>query len=154
MVLILLLIFHFSCLFPDFSGQFQLLLLLYSFKSFSHQSKMMVFHGSLSDSKSPQVSRILLHILANLNNVVIWMVSTCSLIFKFSSPFIILLVTVPSAPITFGITISFLFDSFFCFLARFRYFYFFLLSFSFTLRSIRMAKSTIWQVLFFCWPSG
>ena len=35
----------------------------------------MVFHWSLSDSKSPQVSRILLSILAILNNVLVWMVS-------------------------------------------------------------------------------
>ena len=33
----------------------------------------MVFHWSLSDSKSPQVSRTLIRILANLNNDVIWM---------------------------------------------------------------------------------
>ena len=36
----------------------------------------MVFHWSLSDSKSPQVSRTLLSILAVLNNAVVWMVST------------------------------------------------------------------------------
>ena len=34
---------------------------------------MMVFHWSLSDSMSPQVSRTLLSIL---NNAVVWMVST------------------------------------------------------------------------------
>ena len=38
----------------------------------------MVFHWSLSDSKSPQVSRTLHSILAVLNNVVVWMVSTRS----------------------------------------------------------------------------
>ena len=36
----------------------------------------MVFHWSLSDSKSPLVSRTLLTILAVLNNAVVWMVST------------------------------------------------------------------------------
>ena len=36
----------------------------------------MIFHWSLSDSKSPQVSRTFLCILAVLNNVIIWMVST------------------------------------------------------------------------------
>ena len=36
----------------------------------------MVFHWSLSDSKSPQVSRTLLSILAVLNNAVVWIVST------------------------------------------------------------------------------
>ena len=47
----------------------------------------MVFHWSLSDSKSPQFSRTLPGILADLNNVVVWMVSTGPLIFKSSSPF-------------------------------------------------------------------
>ena len=36
----------------------------------------MVFHLSLSDSKSPQVSRILLSILAVFIYAVVWMVST------------------------------------------------------------------------------
>ena len=36
----------------------------------------MVFHRSLSDSKSPQVSRTLLRILAVLNNAVVWTVSS------------------------------------------------------------------------------
>ena len=65
----------------------------------------MVFYWSLSDSKTPQVFRTLLSILAVLNNTVVWMVSTrpptsksCSL---FSNPF----VTVPNAPITIGIII-------------------------------------------------
>ena len=47
----------------------------------------MVFHWGLSDSKSPQVSRTFLSILADLNNVVVWLVSTRPLISKFSSPF-------------------------------------------------------------------
>ena len=37
----------------------------------------MVFHWSLSDSKSPQVSRTRLRILAVLSNAVVWIVSTC-----------------------------------------------------------------------------
>ena len=36
----------------------------------------MVFHWSLSDSKSSQVCRTLLSILAVINNFVVWMVST------------------------------------------------------------------------------
>ena len=36
----------------------------------------MAFHWSLSDSKSPQVTRTLLNILVIFNNAVIWMVST------------------------------------------------------------------------------
>ena len=75
----------------------------------------MVFHWSLSDSKSPQVSRTLLSILAVLNNVVVWMVSTQLLISESSSPFNNPLVTVPKAPITIGIIVTFMFHSFFQF---------------------------------------
>ena len=46
----------------------------------------MVFHRSLSDSKSPQVSRTLLCILAVLNNAVVWMVSTRPRTSKSSGP--------------------------------------------------------------------
>ena len=67
----------------------------------------MVFHWSLSDSKSPQVSRTLLSILAGLNNAVVWMVSARPAISKSSSPFINTLVTVPRAPITIGINATF-----------------------------------------------
>ena len=48
-----------------------LLLLLYSFGSFSRQHKLMIFHRSLRDSKSPQFSRTLLSILADHNNAVV-----------------------------------------------------------------------------------
>ena len=58
----------------------------------------MVFLWSLSDSKSPQVSRILLRILAVLSNAVIWIVSTRPPTSKLSRP----LVIVPKAPITVG----------------------------------------------------
>ena len=61
-------------------------LLFWSFESSSHQRKLMVFRWSLSDSKSPQVSRTLLSILAGLNIVVVWMVSTRPLIIKSSFP--------------------------------------------------------------------
>ena len=47
----------------------------------------MVFHWILSDSNSPKVSRTLLGILADLINTVVWVVSTCPLITKSSSPF-------------------------------------------------------------------
>ena len=67
----------------------------------------MVFHWSLSDSKSPQVSRTLLSILAVLNNAVIWMVSTRQPTDKSSSPFINPLVTVPKAPITIAKSINY-----------------------------------------------
>ena len=68
----------------------------------------MVFHWSLSDNKSLQVTRTLLSILTELNNAGVWMVSTCLLISKSSS----CLVTVPSASITIGITVTFKFHSF------------------------------------------
>ena len=63
----------------------------------------MVFHWSLSDSISPQVSRTLHSILAVLNNVVDWMVSTCPHTSKSSSLFNNSLVTVSRAPIMIGI---------------------------------------------------
>ena len=111
----------------------------------------MVFHWSLSDSKSPQVSRTLLSILVVLNNAVVWMVSTCPPTSKSSSPFSNPLVIVPNAPITIGIIVTCMFHSFFNSLARSRYLSFFSHSFSFILWSAGTAKSTILQVLFFWW---
>ena len=95
--------------------------LFYSFDSFSHQRLLMVFHWSLRDSKFPQVSRTLLSILDDLNNVVVRMVFTHPLIFTSSSPSIDPLVTVPRAPLTIGITVTFMFNSFFSSLARSTY---------------------------------
>ena len=74
----------------------------------------MVFHWSLSDSKSPQVSRTL-RIQAVLNNAVVWIVSTHPPTSKSSSPFSNPLVTVPNAPITIGIIVTCMFHSFFQF---------------------------------------
>ena len=85
----------------------------------------MVFHRSLSDSKSPQVSRTRLRILAVLNNAVVWIVSTRPPISKSSKPFNNPLVTVPNAPITIGTIVTFMFHSFFISLARSRYLTFF-----------------------------
>ena len=107
----------------------------------------MVFHWSLSDSKSPQVSRAVLSIQANLNNAVVWMVSTHALISNPLSPITNPLVTVLSAPITIGITVTFIFHSFFSSQARSRYITLFSLSCTFTLWSARKAKSTIWILL-------
>ena len=72
----------------------------------------MVFHWILSDSMSSQVSRTLLSILAILNNVVVWMVSTRPLISKSSSPFNNPLVTVWKEPITIGMIVTFMSHSF------------------------------------------
>ena len=75
----------------------------------------MVFHWSLSDSKSPQVSRTLLSILAVLNNVVVWMVSAPPPTSKSSSLLNNPLVTVPNATITIGIIVTCMFHRFFQF---------------------------------------
>ena len=99
----------------------------------------MVLHCSLSDRKSPQVSRTLLSILAVLNNVVVWMVSTRPKTSNSSSPFSNPLVTVPKALITIGIIVTFMFHSFFNYLARSRYLSFFSHSFNFQ--------------LYFCFPT-
>ena len=108
----------------------------------------MVFHWSLRDSKSPQVSRTLLSILAVLNNAVVWMVSTHPPTSKSSSPFSNPFVTIPNAPITIGIIVTCMFHRFFNSLTRSKYLSFFSHSFSFILWSAGTAKSTILQVLF------
>ena len=95
----------------------------------------MVFHWSLGDRNYPQVSKTLINILAHLNNAVVWMVSTRSLIFKSSSPSTNPLVTMSSVPITNGIIVTFKFHSFFSSLARSWYSSLFSLSVSFTLFS-------------------
>ena len=109
----------------------------------------MVFHWSLSDSKSLQVSRNHLSILAVLNNAVVWMISTCPPASKFSTLLNNLFITVPKAPITNGTFVAFIFHSFFNSLARSWYLSFFSHSFSFILQSARKEKSTILQILFF-----
>ena len=105
----------------------------------------MVFHWSLSDSKSPQVSRTRLRILT----VLIWIVSTRSPTSKSSRPFNNPLVIVPKAPITLGTIVTIMFHSFFNSLARSRYLSFFSHPFRFILWSAGTAKSTIFQILFF-----
>ena len=109
----------------------------------------MVLHLSLSNSESPQVSRTLLGILADLNNAVLGFHSFFSLCTN-------CLVAVPRAPITVGIIVTFMFHIFFSSLARSRYLSLFPHSFSFSLRSAKTAKPPIWQFLFFvfcCWLS-
>ena len=109
----------------------------------------MVSQWNSSDSKSPQVSRTLLSLLADLNNAVVWIVSIHPPISKSSCPGTNPLVTVPNTPITIGIIVTFMFHSFFNSLARSRYLSFFSLSFNFTLWSAGTTKSTICQVLSF-----
>ena len=105
----------------------------------------MVSYWSLSDSKSPQVSRTLLSIMVDLNIAVVSMVSTRPLISKSSSPCTNPLGTVRRPPNTTGVT--FMFHNLFNSLARSRCLAFFPLSFDFTLWSAGTAKFTIQQVL-------
>ena len=109
----------------------------------------MVFHWSLSESMSPQVSRALLAILAVLSNADICIVSTRPPTSKSSRPFNDPFVIVPKAPITIGTIVTFMFHSFFNSLAKSRYLSFFSNSFSFILLSAGIAKSTILQIHFF-----
>ena len=109
----------------------------------------MVFHWSLIDSKSPQVSWTLLIILAVHTDAVVWMASTRPVISKSPISFNNLLVIVPKAQITIGIIFTLIYHSFFNSLARSTYLSFFSLSFSFILWPAGTAKSTILQVLFF-----
>ena len=131
-------------------------------KRFSHKRKLIVFHRRLSDSKSPQVSRTLLRILAVFNNAVVLMVSTRPPTSKSSRPFDNPLVTVPKAPVTIDIIITFMFLCFFQFSSKVEalisLFIFFHIShsFSFILWSAGTAKSTILQIFVFfffccCW---
>ena len=77
------------------------------------------------------------------------MVSTRPPTSKSSSRFNNPLVTVPKAPITIGITVTFMFHSFFNSLARSRYLSLFSHSSSFILQSTETAKSIILQIFFF-----
>ena len=108
----------------------------------------MVFHWSLSDSKSPQISRTLLSILAVFIKAVVWMVFTRPPTSKSSRSFDNPLVTVPKAPITMSTIITHMFHIFFNSIARSRYLSFFSHSFSFILWSTGTAMSTILQFLF------
>ena len=80
----------------------------------------------------------------------VWMVSARPPISIPSSLFTKPLVIVPSAPVTIGITVTFMFHSYFSSLARSMYFYLFSFSLIFALWSTRAVKSTIRQFhLFF-----
>ena len=79
---------------------------------FSYRRLLMVFHWSLSNSKSPQFTRTRLSILAYLNNAVVWIVSACPLISMSTLPFINPSVTALRAPITTGIKVTSMFQRF------------------------------------------
>ena len=114
---------------------------------------MIDFHWSLSENKSPQISRTLLSILTDRNNAVVCIVSAFPIIFKSFSPFIIPFRIIPSAWISICPPPS---CSVFCsFKGRSRYLsrYFlgFLLFFyvNFTLWNTKTVRLTIQQVLIF-----
>ena len=86
--------------------------------------------------ESSQVHRTFLSILADLNNVVVGMISIRPLMFKSSSPFNNPWVTLPRAPITIDINFTFMSQSFFSSLARSRYLSFFSPSYNFSLWSV------------------
>ena len=113
-----------------------------------HQDYLTVFHWSLSNSKSHQVSRTLLSILTSTMLLFGW------------SPFVLRFPTPPALLLSLWklfqvhqLHLISLFPScsivFVSFLARSRYLSIFSFSFNFILWSIGMAKFTIWQVLFF-----
>ena len=91
---------------------------------------LMIFHRSLTDTKSPQISRTHLSIQDDISIAVVWMVLTFPLISKSCSNFINILGIVPSAPF-FNSLFIFLFD------------------FNFILWSSETAKSTFRQILIF-----
>ena len=95
-----------------------------------------------------QVSRTLVRILADLNNPVVWMVSTRPLNSKSPSPYTNRLMTVPSATITIGIIVTFMFHSFFSSPARSVYSALFSLSFGFTRCTSGTTKFAIRLVLY------
>ena len=87
-----------------------------------------VFHTSISwgftlEFEWHQVSWTLLSILTDFNSAVVWMASTRVLIPDSSKRFINPLVTVPGEPITTGITITFMFHSFYYYLLLIRVFH-------------------------------
>ena len=103
----------------------------------------------MSESKSLQISRILLSILRDLGNAIVYMVSARPPISNSSRPFIKLLGIVLSRLITIDIIVTFMFRNFFSSLARSRYLSLFSLSFIFTLWTAVTAKFTFQHVLFF-----
>ena len=123
----------------------------YYFESFSHQRKRMGFHWSLSYTKSLEVCRTLLSVLADLYNAILCMVFSRPLISKSSNPCTKNVVTVRSTPITIGLTVAFMFHSDFSMsLAMSRYISLFSLSCNFAFCSVGTTKSSIRQVLFSC----
>ena len=113
--------------------------------TFSQQRLLMVFHWSLRDKNSPQVSRTLRSIQADLSNTVVWIVTARPPISTSPKH----LETVLNTPITISISFTSMFHNYFSFLARSKNSSLFPFSLIFTLWSALTAKSTIRQVLVF-----
>ena len=143
-------------LLPSFVLKSFLFLLRYSFLTILFYS-LESFHISISWWSSTGVwvtaSPLKYPGLFSVYNPVVRMVSTFPLISKSFSAFTKPLRIVSSVLITIGITVTFVFQSFFYSLARSRYLSLFSLSFNFTMWSVKTAKSTIQQVLFLWWLS-
>ena len=112
---------------------------------------------SFSD-KNPQVSWILLSIMADFNHAVVRMVSIRRFISKFWGPFTNPLVTVPRATITIGVNLTFMFHSLFNSQARSKYLSFFSLSFNFICGQPGQRSSQFCNLSFFyyqkVWSAG
>ena len=85
----------------------------------SHQRSWVILRWSLGDSKSSQISRTHFSILADLSNVVVWIVLIHPPIFHSSDPLSSLLAIDPNVPIT--ITVTLIFHSFLSSLVRSKY---------------------------------
>ena len=109
--------------------------------SFLHLCLLIFFHWRSGNRMSFQISSIPLSILGDLQNVLVWMVSIRPPISYSFSHFTNLLETVPSAPITVGITVTHMFHSFCSFQARFKYLSHFSFSLIFLLCSGGIAGS-------------
>ena len=108
-------------------------MIMFLLVNFSNWRLLIGFHWS--NSKSTQVSRTLLSILAYLNNAVVWMVSAHSQISNSSSPLHKPLWTIPCASVTIVITFKFMFFGFLGSLARSKYLFCFSFSLILTLWS-------------------
>ena len=86
-VLLLIISYHFDKIFFG-----TIIIIISLLVSFSHLHQLVVFHWRLNYSKSPQVSRTLLSILADFNNAVIWLISIFPLISNSSSLIIIIII--------------------------------------------------------------
>ena len=140
MVSILLLIFRSCSLISRFAE-----ILLSEF--FFHQRQVMVSQRSLSDGKSPKVCMTLLSIMADLNDTVVWTVSTGPLISKSSSSLAKLFWIAPSARIATFIYVTFIF---YCLFWQCVSTYFSFRFLWFSLCSLQLAsKSFFRKVLFF-----